>query len=213
MPPWRGPGSCLAVLFLPRRRWGAWLGLALVWGAALALLLLLSPDCVTEYMQVNRTNAAAMMHRQDNSSLLLAAYIREGWAGVLVGVAFLGMVTWRHRGDFVRLGEPLADARLWALFSYLTVVCLPIAWGYSRAPLIAVFAYLLGTRRRVALVFVGLAVAVSTFMPVWGQKSVGPLIAVDLLAGLALWWVRATDGAKPCPSVAGDAPPQGYSNR
>lgn len=175
----------LAILFLAPARRRAWAGLALVWGLALAVLLVKSPACLAEYLRVNPANAAAMMRRGDNSGLLLTAWRATGiWGGLSIG-ALLLMLLWCHRGDFRQDQWPKVE-RLWVMLSYLAVALLPIAWVYSRAPLTVVFLYLARAGTPLGLGLGGLAGVVPLFTPAWGSGSVLPLVSVDILAGLAL---------------------------
>jgi uncharacterized membrane protein len=79
------------------------------------------------------------------------------------------------------------------LFSYLSVALLPIAWPYSRVPLILALVYMVRSRHRGAIILAIMAVAIPVFFPVWGAKSIAPLVGMDLLVGLGLWLLYPTE--------------------
>ncbi len=187
------PGA-FVLLFLKQPHRKAWLGFGLVWSLALTVLAVAAPTCLEEYFRVNQSNAAVTMQRGDNSGLLVAVWRQVGWAGGVGVVAFLAALVWRYREDFRRQGEGLSSERLWILFSYLTVALLPIAWGYSRAPLIPALVFMARSRSWAAIILTMAAVAIPLFTPVWGRASVWPLLGVDLLVGLGLWVVRPQSG-------------------
>lgn len=163
------------------------MGFGFVWGVAIAVLGLLSKTCLDEYFRVNKSNAVAMMMRCDNSGMIAAVRNTVGWAGVVGVVAFLAALVWRYRNDFWRQDDLIAAERLWVLFSYLAVALLPIAWHYSRVPLILAFVYMVRSRNRMAIALAMMAIAIPVFLPVRGEQSIAPLVAVDLLVGLGLW--------------------------
>jgi hypothetical protein len=181
------------LLFLAEPRRKGWLGFGLVWSVALAALGLLSTTCLDEYYWVNQSNTVAMMLRRDNSGMIVAVRNSVGWVGVVCVAAWLAALVWRYRKDFWRQGDIVAAERLWVLFSYLSVALLPIAWPYSRVPLILALVYMVRSRHRGAIILAIMAVAIPVFFPVWGAKSIAPLVGMDLLVGLGLWLLYPTE--------------------
>jgi Glycosyltransferase family 87 len=126
--------------FLLLRRWSVLRGFAVVWGAAVALLLVLDPGVIGRYLTIVRTVSREQAERGENSALLWAAAHNYGAAGVAVGVllvaAVLALVLRRVR----RRGE--IDRLSWDGVGWAGVALLPIAWIYSLLPLLPALARL-----------------------------------------------------------------------
>jgi hypothetical protein len=156
---WRGRTSAAGALiglaaltkFLPAislvpliraRRWHAAAAFAAVWLAAISILLLLDRGAIPSYLHVNlgaAANAATQTERLDNGALLPFALRYMGVPGVvMVAAVLLAVALLAFRGD--------ADSpERWALWTWLGVALLPVAWTYSLLPLLP---WLLRTVRR-----------------------------------------------------------------
>jgi hypothetical protein len=121
------------VPFLLMRRWDAAWGVAFVWLAALAALLALDPEVFSRYAAVLPEAAGQTLVRGDNGALMAAA-IQTGIFGVLAAFGLVLLVAWQA----VRLAISDQDStwRSWALWVWLSVALLPIAWDYSLLPLL-----------------------------------------------------------------------------
>lgn len=116
--------------FLLLRRWSVLRGFALVWGAAVALLLVLDAGAIGRYVTILRTASRDQAARGENSALLWAAEHNFGAAGVAVAALLVCavFVLALRRGE---LDRPAWDGVGWA-----GVALLPIAWIYSLLPLL-----------------------------------------------------------------------------
>jgi hypothetical protein len=145
--------------FLLLRRWSVLRGFAIVWVAAVALLLVLDAGATERYLHIVRTTGRDQAARGENSALLWAADHNYGAAGVAVAIllvcAVLVRALWRlPRRDGL-------DRSSWDGVGWATVALLPIAWIYSLLPLLPTLARLV---RRGGLVAAGLAL-VTFVMP------------------------------------------------
>src|ERR687887_503126 len=91
--------------FLLLRRWSVLRGFALVWGAAVALLLVLDAGVIGRYVTIVRTASREQAARGENSALLWAAEHNYGAAGVAVAGVLVAGVAVRalRRGELDRL--------------------------------------------------------------------------------------------------------------
>lgn len=179
------PGLMI-ILFLSKKRWHAFLGMALVGTVSLASVLVLSPASFTQYFQANRSNARAMFLREDNASLLGAGYRWGAAWGVIVAIMFLALVCWANRKAAFDEKAPFPTARLWMLLTYVLVALLPLFWIYSLTPLLPVIGWLLG-RGKLSTLAVGLCcIGIPLFVPIWGVAAVLPLVLVNVLVGVGL---------------------------
>src|SRR5207253_2089347 len=78
--------------FLLLRRWSVLRGFAIVWAAALALLLVLDAGAIRRYVTILRTASREQAARGENSALLWAADHNYGAAGVAVAVVLVAAV-------------------------------------------------------------------------------------------------------------------------
>src|SRR5262249_30819141 len=118
------------LLFLQKREWRALLGFAAVWMVALGLVLVLNADTLQQYILVNRLASPQQIARLDNGALLPSAWTMGGRPGlVLAGMLIVCVVVLG-----LRLGDMTAS--VWALWVWLGVALLPIAWDYSLLPLL-----------------------------------------------------------------------------
>jgi glycosyl transferase family 87 len=136
--------------FLLLRRWSVLRGFALVWGAAVALLLALDGGAIGRYVTILRTASREQAGRGENSALLWAADHNYGAVGVAVAVVLVVAVLVRA------LRRRELDRTTWDGVGWAGVALLPIAWIYSLLPLLPALARLV---RRGGLVAAALALA------------------------------------------------------
>lgn len=127
------PGVFL-LLFIVRKKWSALLGFGAVWAVALLILLILSPNSISRYIEVNRTGTLSTIMRPDNAAFIASTLTRFGPLLAGVALTFVMVVTLVNWRDWFSQKE--ISLRSWMLFSYLAVVLLPIAWVYSLLPLL-----------------------------------------------------------------------------
>ena len=143
--------------FLLVRRWSVLRGFAIVWGAAVALLLVLDAGTIGRYVTITRTAAPDQEARHENAALLWAADHNYGAAGIAVAALLVGAVLVRALRRVRRGGE--VDRLSWDGVGWASVALLPIAWIYSLLPLLPALARLV---RRGGLL--AAAAAVVTFV-------------------------------------------------
>jgi len=146
------------VPFGRKRQWGALVGFGLVWFGAVAILLLLNADVFSAYFFANREASPEQIARLDNGAFLPFGVHTAGFAGLAASATLVIVVT------FLALRRPASSPEVWALWTWLSVALLPIAWTYSLLPL---FPYLLRTVRRSGLVPAVLAIG-ALLAPYWG---------------------------------------------
>ena len=65
---------------LRRRRWSVLIGFAAIWFTALAVLLVLRPDSIANYIESNTGNSIGQILRPNNSALAIVAWrFGGGW--------------------------------------------------------------------------------------------------------------------------------------
>jgi hypothetical protein len=179
------PGVMI-ILFLSKRRWHAILGIALVGVVSLASAVLLSPDVIYQYVQANRLNSITMMLREDNASLLGTGYRWGGGWGVIPVFMFLALIVWANRRAVCEESTLLPSTTLWMLLTYVSVALLPLSWIYSLTPLLPVIVFLVA-KGKLSTLCIGLCcIGIPWFVPIWGPRSVLPLVLVNILIGVGL---------------------------
>src|ERR671931_378187 len=144
------PPALLLLPFLLLRRWSVLRGFALVWGAAVALLLVIDAGAIGRYVTILRTASREQAARGENSALLWSADHKYGAAGVAVALVLVAAVLARTLRRVRRHGE--LDRLSWDGVGWASVALLPIAWIYSLLPLLPALARLV---RRGGLVAAG----------------------------------------------------------
>src|SRR5919197_445382 len=134
------PAALLLLPFLLLRRWSVLRGFALVWGAAVALLLVIDAGAIGRYVTILRTASREQAARGENSALLWSADHKYGAAGVAVAVVLVGAVLVRALRRARGFGE--LDRLSWDGVGWASVALLPIAWIYSLLPLLPALARL-----------------------------------------------------------------------
>jgi len=177
----------LLVPFLIRGKWKAPLGCALAWMVALAVIQLLSPHAIMRFMEVSPANWARHVLRDDNASPLSLAWTRSLSAVevtlLVVLAAFLAFAAYRILRS-ARWAWPISFAE-WGLFSYLSVVLLPILWSFSILPLLPFLVQALTRKPWIALPAAA-AIILAIPFPANGPALRYWVLPVLVLSGLAL---------------------------
>lgn len=123
------PALSLAPLVAVRhwRRRVLW-SFAAVWGAALAVLLVLRADALERYVHVLHSGGSDQVARAENAALLAAAGHNFGLAGTAVALLLVAVV-------LLTALETEGEWSWWA-WCWAGVALLPIAWIYSLLPLV-----------------------------------------------------------------------------
>ena len=127
------PGVFL-LLFIVRKKWSAVWGFVMIWALASFVLVTLSPNSIGRYIEVNRIESMSTIARLDNAAFITSTLVR--FCPLLAGIAaaFVMIVTLANYKEWYL--EKEISLRSWTLFSFLSVVFLPIAWVYSLLPLL-----------------------------------------------------------------------------
>ena len=126
--------------FLLLRRWSVLRGFALVWVAALTLLLALDEGAIGRFLAIAQTESRDQSARHENSALLWAANHNYGAAGVALAAALVAAVVAVSLRQIRKRGE--IDRLSWDGIGWASVALLPIAWIYSLLPLLPTLARL-----------------------------------------------------------------------
>ena len=171
--------------FILKRQWRALLGFVSIWIVFLSILMLLHPNSIGQYVQVNRSTSQDMIQRVDNASPLFNSYRFGSWIGVVLLLFLFLVIVWVNRDCFYR-PKLFVSSRLWILLSFFSVVLLPISWIYSMTPLLPVILLLI-SRKKLSTMIVGCCcLAIPCFIPAFGPATVLPLMLVNLLVGIGL---------------------------
>lgn len=177
------PGVMM-IAFILQKRWRALIGFALAWSVALATIVILNPSAILRYIEVNKSNMPVIIQREDNASLLVAGYRWAGWLGILAVTSFFLVIIVVNR-RLLLSERAVISAKGWMLLSYFAVALLPIFWIYSLLPLLPVMVFLVSQKKIITTLIVALCVFIPCISPPWGVEAVGPLVAVNVLVGLA----------------------------
>jgi hypothetical protein len=170
--------------FLLLRRWSVLRGFALVWGAAVALLLALDAGAIGRYVTILRTASREQAARGENSALLWAAEHRLGVAGAVVAGVLVGAVLVRVLRRVRRRGE--LDRLSWDGVGWAGVALLPIAWIYSLLPLLPALARLVRRGGPVAAALALVTFVVPFLVDPFGLPGGIRLAVATAALGLAL---------------------------
>jgi hypothetical protein len=121
--------------FLIKKKWSALIGFLFAWGVALFLLYLISPSVIFQYLKVMKSISPFWITWVGNGSPLIFLFRYFDLPGLGVGLyVLLLMVTLNWRKWFNQESDISPEA--WHLFSFFSVILLPIAWAYSISPLL-----------------------------------------------------------------------------
>lgn len=163
--------AILLIPFLIRRNWKVPLSFVLSWLGALATILLLSPNAIARYIEVNPANSTRHFLRGDNASPLALIWtgrlsmLEIGLLVILVGFLVVAAAKLLSRA---RNGETISFAE-WGFFSYLAVVLLPILWSLSILPLLPVLVQALGRKNLGSLLAAVALLLAIPFFPFGGE--------------------------------------------
>jgi len=178
------------LLFLWRREWRALMGFAVVWTVALGLLLVLNVDTLQQYILVNRLESPQQIARLDNGALLPSAWTMGGRPGLVLAVMLIVCAVVLG----LRLGAMTAS--VWALWVWLGVALLPIAWNYSLLPLLPWLVRVLWRGQPLARPLAALAIGTSLFgfYPAANSWAITLSIVCSGAAFMvdAGWWPKST---------------------
>lgn len=198
-----------AVMLLPflwRREWRALVAFTTVWAAALGLVLFCNPQALAAYFAANRAGSLEQIARIDNGALLVVAWRTGGLFGLALAGALVGVVVTTG----LRAGVTTTAA--WAVWIWLGVAVLPIAWVYSLLPLLPWLLRVLCQRHSAAQLAAGLSIATALLSPAPGSN--GNAVALSIaFAGVAFglhacktqtndadFWIKCSEEAPLAPS-------------
>jgi hypothetical protein len=171
----------LALLpFLWRRQWPALVGFGAVWLAALTVLGVVSPGVFVEYATLGWGVAAEQARRPDNGALFVVAWREGSWVAGTLAAAAVGGALWLAV-QRSRRGGPVAP-HAWALWVWVGVALLPIAWNYSLLPLAPWLGRVVRHGSPAARLVAGAAVLVPMVVP----PVTAWLAALSVATGIAL---------------------------
>jgi uncharacterized membrane protein len=176
------PAVSLINFVTSSKRWRTLIAFALTWLAALTIIVLLNPDALPRYWEVNQSNSLAIAQRLDNAAPFAVVSWFLGWFGVVGWTFFLGSLA------FVNWHSIRANnLQGWMVTFYLAVALLPVLWIYSLLPLLPVAWHTLTSGNKVSKVLTVGAVILTFLGPAFGAESV-PYVSVSVvLFGLALF--------------------------
>jgi glycosyl transferase family 87 len=175
--------------FLLLRRWSVLRGFAIVWGAAVAVLLLLDAGAIDRYVTIVRTVSRDQAERPENAALLWAAEHNYGAAGVAVAIVLVGAVLVRALRRVRRRGE--IDRLSWDGVGWASVALLPIAWIYSLLPILPALARLVRRGGLVAAAAALVTFVVPFFVDPFGLPGAIRLAFATAALGAGLLVARA----------------------
>jgi len=171
------PALSLAPL-LVRRRFRVLLGFAVVWGAAVMLLLALRPGVLERYLDVIRSGGNDQAARRENASLFWAAGHNFGAAGVVVAALLIAAV--------LLTAQRADDEWSWWGSCWAGVALLPIAWIYSLLPLLPAIVFCLRRGGVLAQGLVLVTLVVPLLIDPFGLPGAIRLASATACVGLAL---------------------------
>jgi hypothetical protein len=166
----------LLVPFLQRRQWRVLVGFSAVVGAAIAIILVLNASALREYLTLGRETSWEIMSRADNGALLPAVLPNQRWLLLAVGMAIL-------------VAAIVARAR-WAIWEWLAVALLPIAWIFSLLPLALPLWRTIISRHAVATAAAGAAIGMTLVGPPFDSPSRLVVAGTMVAAGVAIFAPR-----------------------
>jgi len=116
--------------FVRRRAWGAVIGFGSVWAIVGTALLCLDARALPDYIATNRVMMTTTVGRLDNGALLPYTWHTWGVVGLMLATLLILGVT------VITVRRPAFERGSWALWVWLSVALLPIAWTYSLLPLL-----------------------------------------------------------------------------
>jgi len=158
--------ALLLIPFIIRKKWRALVGFISAWVTGLTIITILDPNAILRYITVNSNNSIEIMSSAFNTSFLATLYRLLGIPGIVAGaliifiIVFFGMPR-----SFINTNISIQE---WNLFSYLSVILLPIAWVYSILPLIIVLFSIIKKKGEFSSYFAFATLSFIIFSPPWG---------------------------------------------
>jgi hypothetical protein len=147
--------------------------LAVLLGFASAFLI--SPEAIYQYMGL-RQNIQSTILQAANASLLNVGYQWFGLPGLLLAASLLIVFLLSNRKRF-GTGETQIEELSWMVWTFLSVVLLPVVWIYSLVPLLPILLRLLASKNRMSKYLGWASLVLPICGPPWGSESV-PFFAV-----------------------------------
>lgn len=170
--------AIMVIPFLLQKKWHAIYGFLLAVGGGVASVLLISARAIYDYMDLQQ-NIELMILRSDNSSLFNVGYQHFGVLGLLMVVVLLGIFFLLSRSK-LGIGEKRIQEQSWMVWTFLSVVLLPVVWIYSLVPLLPVIIRFIKSKD---MLIKGIGWA-SIIIPIWGHPWYDQ--SVPLVAGMTL---------------------------
>lgn len=174
--------AILLIPFLLKKRFRTIILFVAVWLVSMGLLWLMYSDIISTYLAANKVAAEVLLTTGLNSSIikLVLAY---GKVGIAVFGLFIASILWVNK-DIILKGKEISTSSF-MLFSWLSVVLLPLAWPYSLAPLMFVFIYHIMQYRLITTTVAIISVILPCTVYSWGSHFIDnyriALIACGLL--------------------------------
>ncbi|MCF6277878.1 MAG: DUF2029 domain-containing protein [Anaerolineales bacterium] len=175
--------SIIAIDYLIRKQWKAFVACTLTFVLSGVLVLLLNPNAIHRYVDINKKNSMAMVMRQDNASLLFNSFRWGGWIGLGVILLLFLAIIFANKKYFQ---HPLVGTTplSWLILLYFSVALLPVAWVFSLAPLLPII-FLLNKNRNFIIRAIGICcILIPYIFPAFGTGV--PAMFVVFLIGLGL---------------------------
>jgi alpha-1,2-mannosyltransferase len=185
--------------FLLLQRWSVLRGFALVWGAAVVLLVGLDAGAIGRYATIARTESREQAARHENASLLWAAEHNYEAAGVAVGLVLVAVVLVHALRRVRRRGE--IDRLSWDGVGWASVALLPIAWIYSLLPLLPALARLVRRGGLVAAALALVTLVIPFLVDPFGLPGAIRLAFATAALGVSLLTAHAASEAASGPSA------------
>lgn len=195
--------AIILIPFIIRRNWRVPLGFVLSWLCAVGTILLLVPNAVSRYIEVNPANSARHFLRGDNASPLSLIWTNRLSAldialiTVLAGFLLLAAAM-LFKG--ARSGAPISFAE-WAFFSYLSVALLPILWSFAILPLLPLLVQAL-VKRNLGSWLAAAALLLAIPFSAFGGDVRYWLLPVLALSGSAIALNAITEATTPSSSLS-----------
>ncbi len=181
----------MLIPFLLRKQYLVMFGFLLAWVIALILLFLIDPNIWRSYLRANRMNFLDQILRPDSASFFIFPMKQLGMPGIIftlilllaVGFLLLNLYQGSNRQKSIDLFE-------WNGWVLISILCLPITWIYSLAPLLPLLFLFFQSKKIGINVLAAIAVLVPIGFPPFGEKSTYGIFLFLLLMLIGVWYSR-----------------------
>jgi hypothetical protein len=171
----------MIIPFVLHKKWSAVKGFILTVGIGLVSLLLISPQAMSQYMSLKQ-NIQAIILRRDNASLPNVGYQYLGTPGLVIVVFLIAVFLLLNIKQLIAVDGDIQE-QSWIVWSFLSVMLLPVIWIYSLAPLWPILLNFIRSKHNV-IKGIGLVALVMLFFgPTGGTRSVPWIAGTTLLIG------------------------------